>query len=575
MSTIKIKNPLNNSWIVLPGIPGKSAYKIATENGYIGTETEFGKSLNLLANSDLPGTINKINEQFISITNELGFLNCTWEIGSLDLDGNEVVNLARLRTGFVDNMSGKTLKINLQSGYKFRLYQYDYLNVLVSYSDSWITTSKEIVVNSEKIRIIFSRTDDVNISLDENINMKLIIKKEDNYNNVLISKKILAIGDSFVSGHTLSDSQTWLYKLANRNNMTKYNYGLNGSSLAKASGQSTQCVMDRLNSILSSVPSADYILVLAGHNDSNASLNGGQAIPIGENSDTLNTTFKGAMNNLIKALIDKYPTGKLLFLTPFNRRTTEEPYVNAMKEICAKYSIPCFDNYHGSGICFQNSTHLANYDLSSSLHLNEKGQERISYVYESILKNELVLNSSLGTGIDTSNIVNKTDIPFKIVQITKTDYDTLATKNINTIYLVEGYGVYIGTTCIISTDNQPGSGEVSGGTTLNKFNTFKVGTLDGDTIQSSVLNRVTTLSNQLEIGSIVRFIENSYYSTYKFAVDKAGDGVTNWIGGGYNSKDYTITETSSYNIMIARVDNADFGTDEITNINNIFGFTTS
>ena len=74
--------------------------------------------------------------------------------------------------------------------------------------------------------------------------------------------------------------------------------------------------------------------------------------------------------------------------------------------------------------------------------------------------------------IDTSNLATKTElstletkvkvinnnIPFSFMQITKDDYNSLTTKVTNRVYLVEGYGMYLGTTCIISTDNQQGSG---------------------------------------------------------------------------------------------------------------------
>ncbi len=75
-----------------------------------------------------------------------------------------------------------------------------------------------------------------------------------------------------------------------------------------------------------------------------------------------------------------------MFLSPFNRRTIEEKYVEAMKEICGLYSIPFYDNYHASGICFQNAAQKDIYELNGSLHLNEIGQERIALKYENIIK---------------------------------------------------------------------------------------------------------------------------------------------------------------------------------------------
>ena len=205
----------------------------------------------------------------------------------------------------------------------------------------------------------------------------------------LQGKTLLAIGDSFVKGHTLTEDQTWVSKIALRNGMTPYIHATNGVSLAYASGQSATALVQALGTITSQVSVADYIIVLIGHNDANPDLNGGTAIPIGENTDTRNTTFKGALNQTISALLDAYPTAKLLFLTPFNRRGIEEPYAEAMKEVCGNWCVPCFDNYHSSGICFQSDAQAGVYELSDSLHLNEAGQERISRLYESILVNHL------------------------------------------------------------------------------------------------------------------------------------------------------------------------------------------
>ncbi len=221
--------------------------------------------------------------------------------------------------------------------------------------------------------------------------------------NILEGKSILAIGDSYVKGHTSPESDTWISQLATRNNMTKYIHAQNGISVAHATTATSNGLVDMIDSIISGVSSTDYIVFLAGHNDANASLNGGQAVPIGTNDDTTKNTYKGALNIIIEKLLNKYPTAKILFLTPFERYGTEEAYVTAMQEVCSKWSIPCFDNYHNSGICWQNEAQKEAYE-SANLHFNRAGHERISYMYESILKNNLVIG---GGG---NNSANKEDV---------------------------------------------------------------------------------------------------------------------------------------------------------------------
>lgn len=201
----------------------------------------------------------------------------------------------------------------------------------------------------------------------------------------LQGKTITAIGDSFIDYNTQGLGNDLLSKIAYGKNMTIHNYGLSSSSLAYDPNQTVLSVMDRYQDMISSVPQTDYLIVLAGHNDSNASLHGGSPIPIGNDDDTVNTTFKGALNILCNALLTAYPSANILFLTPFRRRDTEFPYCVAMEEVCSKYSIPVFNNYKNSGICFKNSAQDALYDIEN-LHLNALGNERVARKYVAILE---------------------------------------------------------------------------------------------------------------------------------------------------------------------------------------------
>lgn len=113
------------------------------------------------------------------------------------------------------------------------------------------------------------------------------------HDNPLYNKSILAIGDSFVKGHSLPDEKTWLSILAERNKMIKYNYGVNGASVAKDSNQKIISIVEYIDCVINNISAVDYIVFLAGHNDANPDLHGGMPIPIGKNNDNLDTTFKG------------------------------------------------------------------------------------------------------------------------------------------------------------------------------------------------------------------------------------------------------------------------------------------
>lgn len=193
--------------------------------------------------------------------------------------------------------------------------------------------------------------------------------------NRLQGKRIGAIGDSYVYGHTLGVDKTWLTKLAKRNGMTYFNYGVNGGLVSGANG-----VVERYANMNSDL---DYIVVFGGHNDAS------QSVPIGEDSSTDINTFKGALNVLCQGLQTKYPKARILFMTPTHRKGNEPPYCQAMKDICYKYGIQVYDTYAKLGI------NIGNGDEGNAkqkevfelvpLHLNELGNEYLSYKVESEL----------------------------------------------------------------------------------------------------------------------------------------------------------------------------------------------
>ena len=100
---------------------------------------------------------------------------------------------------------------------------------------------------------------------------------------------------------------------------------------------------------------------------------------------------------------------------------------------------------------------ITNYEVCLSTYLMEiLTTEPSKYATKEELNNTKNDINNVNTRINNIN----SNIPFSFVQITKDKYKALATKVMNRVYLVEGYGVYLGTTCIISTDNQQGGGEI-------------------------------------------------------------------------------------------------------------------
>ena len=224
------------------------------------------------------------------------------------------------------------------------------------------------------------------LDFDQNLynNIQNIIEFINNINythNYLNGKKVIAIGDSMTKGHSLDDNKTWLYYLANRNNMSYVNYGVNGAFLSSRNyGNYTGVV----NNFQNMDNDADYIIVFAGTNDIQAS------VALGEENSTDTTTFYGALNTLCQGLLNMYPNKKICFITPYARNNIKsrcETYVNAIKTACKNNGgIPVFDNILNGGIDWANTSQINSLTLKDSYHLNADGMLYVSYKYENFLR---------------------------------------------------------------------------------------------------------------------------------------------------------------------------------------------
>ncbi|MCV9884695.1 SGNH/GDSL hydrolase family protein [Metabacillus halosaccharovorans] len=129
------------------------------------------------------------------------------------------------------------------------------------------------------------------------------------------------------------------------------NYGINGSTIAgdTATSKGYEPIVERY---IDMSDNADFVIVAAGTNDFGSD----RRVPLGTITDTVNTTFYGALNNLCEGLVNKYLNSTIFFTTPLKRTTMTnaeglnlEQFANAIKEVCAKYSIPVLDLYNVSG----------------------------------------------------------------------------------------------------------------------------------------------------------------------------------------------------------------------------------
>ena len=209
------------------------------------------------------------------------------------------------------------------------------------------------------------------------------------------------------------------------------NYGISGTTIAKknASDNTAMCVryanMDN---------NADLICVMGGVNDRwfNCQL--------GNFGDTDPITFYGAMETLCDGLLTKYPGKTIIFITPTeqnhngcnsanNTGYTATDFANAMKRVCAKYSIPVFDANTCSGIYPLNQANAAIY-TTDKLHLNNKGHEILGNKLSKFIlngANVVVINNGSGGG-STSDIYGNIVVSKSTATIGEGGTDTFTVK---------------------------------------------------------------------------------------------------------------------------------------------------
>lgn len=208
--------------------------------------------------------------------------------------------------------------------------------------------------------------------------------------DILNGKTLVALGDSLFYGNKLGNEATWINKLGKKHNMTVYNYGINGNTVAVQDDEPKNppmCVR-----YADMADGADYVVVLGGANDKRLS------VPIGNDDDTDPHTFKGALNVLILGITAKYPRAKVLFMTNYNRwpslnklGISDIAYVTAMEDVCRKYAIPCFNNYYNSGISFHNPAHKPWIDeglvlgIAENRHFSDAAYDWLLTKYEALL----------------------------------------------------------------------------------------------------------------------------------------------------------------------------------------------
>lgn len=183
----------------------------------------------------------------------------------------------------------------------------------------------------------------------------------------LQGKIIHVFGDSYVRNHRKPFEEAWHYKVAARLGMVYNNYGRNGSCIAfdRTGDGFGPSMLIRYREM---DPKADYVLVIAGHND---------ACKIGLSVDSL-VMFRDSLDLFCSLLQEKYPTAKIGFVTPWDVPRDGFAQVNGViRRVCAEHHIPVLDAARTSGIAVGDPEFRKKYFQSpkDTAHLNAAGHD--------------------------------------------------------------------------------------------------------------------------------------------------------------------------------------------------------
>lgn len=209
--------------------------------------------------------------------------------------------------------------------------------------------------------------------------------------SAMLNKKYLVIGDSI----SISDSVAKLryhHLLSAKLMLKETNKAVSGSGyLVSTSGNDNfSQVIDRLEE------QYDLITLFGGTNDyGRTNLIGNR--PFGEVGDKTMDTFCGAVYSILSKLITKFPSSKIIVITPLPRLNGNNinangkilrDYAKAEKNIAEMLSIPVID-LNSTSNCFPDNTEFNSTFMPDGLHPNERCHlERISNkIIQGVIKN--------------------------------------------------------------------------------------------------------------------------------------------------------------------------------------------
>ncbi len=198
------------------------------------------------------------------------------------------------------------------------------------------------------------------------------------------NKKINFLGDSITEGVGVSSPEFKYVDVFERmfEPAEVRNYGISGTRFArqiKPTVDNPRFDLDFCSRVDEMNEDADIVVVFGGTND----FGHGDA-PMGCASDRTPDTFYGACHTLMSSLIERFPTAKIVFMTPLHRSSEDRSgrpslceFVSVIRQVAEIYSIPVLDLYATAGIQPALEVQRKIY-APDGLHPNDAGAKRLA-----------------------------------------------------------------------------------------------------------------------------------------------------------------------------------------------------
>jgi len=190
-----------------------------------------------------------------------------------------------------------------------------------------------------------------------------------------------ALGDSITFGLN-ADGYPYHTWISERTGITVRNYGISTSTVTEMVDKPDPSMYNPMCIRYADMSDdADIVTIMAGTNDV------GHGAPLGVMTDRGTTTFYGALHTMLTGIINKYP-GKSIgyMLPPYGNpdARNEQPYIDAIKEVCRYYAIPVCDTHSGNGLTSRVQSRK-DILIPDGLHPSKAGQQKLSFKIEQFL----------------------------------------------------------------------------------------------------------------------------------------------------------------------------------------------